>query len=149
MKADFYHLQKQTLEEALPRLLEKAYESGKKIKVKVGNEDRVEFINAWLWTYSDFSFLPHGSKKDGNAALQPIWLTADKDNPHNAAFLFLVDGAKADFDELKAYERVFDIFDGNAPEAVGLARELWKLLRDNAVEAAYWQQEPSGWVKRQ
>lgn len=62
-QVDFYHLQNQTLENVLPRLLEKAYSTGKKIVVKIGNEERVEFINSTLWTYNDQSFLPHGSKK--------------------------------------------------------------------------------------
>mgnify|MGYP001038588715 CR=1 FL=1 len=73
-RVDFYHLQSQTLENVLPKLLEKAYETGKSVLVRVGNEERVEFLNALLWTYNDQSFLPHGSKKDGNAELQPIWL---------------------------------------------------------------------------
>ena len=84
-RVDFYHLQSQTLENVLPKLLEKAYETGKSVLVRVGNEERVEFLNALLWTYNDQSFLPHGSKKDGNAELQPtipiwpvccFWLTA-------------------------------------------------------------------------
>ena len=53
---DFYHLQKQTLEAVLPKLLEKAYGTGKKIKVKIGNPERVEFINSILWTYEEESF---------------------------------------------------------------------------------------------
>lgn len=66
-RVDFYHLQKQTLEQVLPKLLEKAYSTGKNIKIKVGNEMRVEFINSHLWTFDDTSFIPHGSKKDGFA----------------------------------------------------------------------------------
>ena len=46
-QVDFYHLQKQSLENVLPKLLEKAYATGKPIKVKVGNEDRV-FFAAWF-----------------------------------------------------------------------------------------------------
>ena len=33
MRVDFYHLQKQTLEDVLPKLLEKAYSTSKKIKI--------------------------------------------------------------------------------------------------------------------
>lgn len=87
-QVDFYHLQNQTLENVLPRLLEKAYSTGKKIVVKIGNEERVEFINSTLWTYNDQSFLPHGSKKDGFGEEQPIWLTAGNDVPNGAEFLF-------------------------------------------------------------
>lgn len=75
-RVDFYHLQNQTLENVLPKLLEKAYETGKKVKIKVGNEERVEFINTFLWTFNDQSFIPHGSRKDGFGEMQPIWLSA-------------------------------------------------------------------------
>lgn len=145
-KVDFYHLQKQTLEDVLPKLLEKAYQTGNKIKIKIGTEERVEFVNGLLWTYNDFSFLPHGSKKDGNAPLQPIWLTTDSDNPNQATFLFLVDGAKAEVEEVQGFERVFNIFDGNSEEALAEARTFWKLLKGAAVEASYWQQKDGKWV---
>ena len=66
-RVDFYHLQKQPLEDVLPKLLEKAYSTGQNTLVRVGTEERVEFLNSLLWTYNDASFLPHGSKKDRSA----------------------------------------------------------------------------------
>jgi DNA polymerase-3 subunit chi len=147
-KVDFYHLQKQTLEDILPRLLEKALESGKKAKVKIGNEERVEFINLLLWTYKDFSFLPHGSKKDGNADRQPVWLSSGEDNPNDAEFLFLVDGARASDGELEKFARVFNIFDGNEENALNQARDFWKRLKDGSFELSYWQQENGRWTAK-
>ncbi|MDR1025826.1 MAG: DNA polymerase III subunit chi [Lactobacillus sp.] len=148
MKADFYHLQKQTLEEVLPKLLDKAYETGKKIVLRIGNEERVEFINSMLWTFDEFSFLPHGSKKDGNAPLQPIWLTSGDDNPNNADFLFLIDGASINPSEFESFERVFNIFDGNSEEALVQARSLWKTLKEHDIASSYWQQENGKWVNK-
>ena len=58
-RVDFYHLQKQSLDEVLPKLLEKAYQSGKHILVKTGSSDKVEAISSFLWTFRDDSFLPH------------------------------------------------------------------------------------------
>ena len=144
MRVDFYHLQKQVLEDVLPKLLEKAYVTGKKIKVKVGNEARVDFLNSILWTYNDEAFLPHGSKKDGNADLQPIWLSADEDNPNDGEFLFLVDGATETPEVLEKFERIFNIFDGNSNEALNKAREFWKQLKSANVELHYWQQSSDG-----
>jgi DNA polymerase-3 subunit chi len=130
--------------------LEKAYESGKRVKVKVGNAERVEFLNSLLWIYEESSFLPHGVKKEGNADLQPIYLSADDDNPNSAVFLFLVDGARVGLvEDMAGFERVFDIFDGNLPEAVVQAREFWKALKDTEWDLAYWQQDAFGsWVKK-
>ena len=111
-RIDFYHLQKQTLEEVLPKLLMKSCSSGKKVVVKIGTEERLEQMNSYLWTFQDESFLPHGSKKDGFAEQQPIWLTLQDDNPNAAEFLFLIDGAQAIPDKTANYERIFNIFDG-------------------------------------
>lgn len=137
-------MQSQTLEQVLPKLLEKAYETGKSVLVRVGTDERVEFLNALLWTYDDQSFLPHGSKKDGNAELQPIWLTSGTDNPNLASLLFLVDGARAETKELAGFSRVFNIFDGTSPEALQEARNFWKTLKANGDECFYWQQDEAG-----
>ena len=143
-KIDFYHLQNQTLENVLPKLLEKSYQLGKKILIRIGNEERVEFINNLLWTYDEESFLPHGSKKDGHAEAQPIWLTSENDNPNNADFLFLTDGAEADCEEIKKFERVFNIFDGNSAPAVEKARGFWKELKQNYIDVSYWKRNANG-----
>ncbi len=147
-RIDFYHLQKQNLEDVLPKLLEKAYASGKRIKLKIGNELRIEFLNSFLWTYNDESFLPHGSKKDGNAELQPIWLSASDDNPNDAEMLFLVDGAGLP-DDITVFTRVINIFDGNNAEAVAVARNLWRELKNSGDELHYWQQDTMGrWAEK-
>lgn len=148
-RVDFYHLQQKTLDEVLPKLLQKAYSTGKRIKVKIGTEERVEFINSLLWTYNDESFLPHGSKKDGFADQQPIWLSADIENPNAALFLFLVDGAEENVETLTQYERVFNIFDGNSAEAVQQARRLWKEYKNSGCDVYYWQQDNAGkWIQK-
>ena len=148
-RIDFYHLQKQNLEDVLPKLVEKAYETGAKIKIKVGNEARVEFINSLLWTYNDESFIPHGSKKDGFAKEQPIWLSSENDNPNEATLLFLIDGANIAIEDIKKYERIFNIFDGNDDSSLQQAREFWKEISALGGEKNYYQQDDSGrWNKK-
>ncbi len=144
-RVDFYHLQMQNLEQVLPKLLEKAYSTCQTILVKVGNEERVEFLNSQLWTYNDTSFIPHGSRKDGFGDQQPIWLTSGNDNPNNALLLFLVDGASSSLDELSKFERIFNIFDGNNQSSVEQARRFWKELKAaDGMEAYYWKQDENG-----
>ena len=143
-RVDFYHLERGSVEDVLPKLLEKAYDCGKAIVVKVGNEVRVEVLSTALWTYDDQSFLPHGTKKDGNAALQPIWLTSGNDNPNNAKMLFLVDGALTSVDDLMKFERVFNLFDGKDKEGLERARVLWKEVKSSGSDCFYWQQDESG-----
>ncbi len=142
-RIDFYHLKKQNLEDVLPVLLQKAYSTGKRIIVKTSAE-KVETLNTLLWTYNDESFLPHGSKKDGFADEQPIFITAEDDNANAAVFLFLTDGVSVDCPLAAKYERVFNIFDGNNQTALEQARNLWKTYKEAGFEVCYWQQNERG-----
>ena len=147
-KINFYHLQKQPLENVLPKLLEKAYATGVNTIVRIGNPERVEFINGILWSFEEQSFLPHGSKKDGNAQMQPIWLTSVSENPNNAEMLFLVDGANLEDDDIEEFSRIFVIFDGASEEALTQARSMWKKVKSTDHECSYWQQDAQGkWQK--
>jgi DNA polymerase III subunit chi len=138
----FYHLQGSPLESALPKLLEKTLEAGKRAVVMAGSEARVEALNGVLWTYDQDSWLPHGSPRDGNADAQPVWLTTDDENPNGARFLFLTDGATSE--HVGDYERCFELFDGNDSAAVEAARGRWSGYKDAGHTLAYWQQNEAG-----
>ena len=143
----FYHLQKWPLERALPRLLEKTVGLGKRAAVMAGSEERVEALTALLWTYDHESWLPHGSARDGDGAEQPVWLTIEDENPNGATFLFLTDGAVSE--RVADYERCFELFDGNDPQAVEAARGRWRAYKDAGHALTYWQQtERGGWEKK-
>ena len=143
-RIDFYHLQKSSLDQILPKLCEKAYATGKRIKIFLGIEERVEFINTLLWTYADETFLPHGSKKDGFVESQPIFISAQEENENNAEILILADGATLPLEKLNSYERVLNIFDGNDELSLQNARFFWKDIKSLGGELHYWQQNSSG-----
>jgi len=63
----FYHLTRSSLEQALPKLLEKTLAAGKRAVVRVGSPARAEALNVALWSNEASSWLPHGSAKDGAA----------------------------------------------------------------------------------
>ncbi len=147
MEIRFYHLTRTSLEQALPKMLERTIERGQKSVVRAGSEERVEFLNGQLWTYGDGSFLPHGSAKDGFAADQPIWLTAEEENPNEAQILFLTDGAMTE--RLHDYELCVLLFDGKDPVAVATARDHWRNLKNAGHSLTYWQQDDRGrWEKK-
>ncbi|MBC8338598.1 MAG: DNA polymerase III subunit chi [Rhodospirillales bacterium] len=144
----FYHLQSVPLERALPKLLEKTLDAGKRALVLAGSQERVEALNGQLWTYAPDSWLPHGSIKDGEAEEQPVWLSTDDDNPNGAQFLFLTDGATSE--RVAEFERCFEIFNGREPAAVEAARERWKAYSEAGHDLTYWRQTDSGgWEKKE
>lgn len=143
----FYHLDKMPLERALPKLLEKVLESGARAVVLAGSEERVEALNAALWTYEQGAFLPHGSPRDGRAEDQPVWLTAADENPNGASVLILTDGARSA--RIDDFEKCLEIFDGNDSEAVAAARERWRAYKGGSYPLTYWQQTREGrWEKK-
>lgn len=142
----FYHLMANNLEQILPELLEKTLERGKRAMVLAASQERVEDLATYLWTYRPDRFLPHGTKKDGHAELQPIWLTVEETCPNGASYLFLTEGRTVS--DLSAYERIFEIFDGNDPDSVIEARKHYKAYKEGGYELSYWQQGPNGWVKQ-
>ena len=142
----FYHLLSMPLERALPRLLERARAGGHRIVVRAASAERIEHLNALLWTYDEASFLAHGSARDGNAAAQPIWLTDRTENPNEASLLILIDGVEAE--DAAAFQRIADMFDGNDEDAVAAARERWRRAKDAGHTLTYWQQTEAGWQKK-
>ncbi|MCC6737217.1 MAG: DNA polymerase III subunit chi [Bauldia sp.] len=141
----FYHLQRQPLEAVLPGLLEKTLERNWRAVVQAGSAERVAALDAHLWTFSDESFLPHGT--DAEPEGQPVVLTAGEGNPNGATVRFFVDGAVPA--EAEAYQRVVIIFDGNDPAALESARAAWRTMVAAGHAATYWQQNGEGrWEKR-
>ena len=143
----FYHLEHQPLERVLPSLIEKTLQRGWRAVVQAGSEERVEALDTLLWTYRDESFLPHGTKRDGDAQAQPVFLTTTTDNPNGASVRFLVDGAEAS--DITAYTRVVYLFDGRDAAALDAARTNWRAAKSSGADVTYWQQSIEGrWEKK-
>ncbi len=142
----FYHLTRKTLEVALPEIIYKAYSRGSRAIIRTDTEAEAERLNDILWTFHPNSFLPHGCKVDGNAGMQPVWLTSGEDNPNNADILFIT-GTASD-NGLETYSLTCLLFDGHNEEAVKKARERWKIYNETGHDMTYWQQTGKGWEKR-
>lgn len=144
----FYHLQGQKLENVLPALLEKSLERGWKVVVQGSTEERIEALDAHLWTYRDDGFLPHGTWHESEAAQQPVLLTCNDGNPNSATVRFLVDRAPLPVD-VERYRRIVLLFDGEDEEAVAAARAHWSDVKAKGLEATYWQTDEQGrWSKK-
>lgn len=141
----FYHLERSTLETALPTMLERVLERGQRALVVLGSQERLEQLNMHLWTYRPESFLPHGIAADGFAEAQPIYLATDDANPNKAEVLFLADGAASG--DVTRFQLCVELFDGNSDAAVAAARQRWRAYKDAGHALTYWKQGDKGWQK--
>jgi DNA polymerase III subunit chi len=144
----FYQLQRQPIDKVLPILLEKSLERGWRVAVQSSSEERIEALDALLWTYRDDSFLPHGTYKENSAVDQPILLTVKGDNPNLASVRFLIDGSPMPTDAA-GYDRIVLLFDGEDPDALEDARRHWRDAKGVGLDVTYWQADERGrWQRK-
>jgi DNA polymerase-3 subunit chi len=145
----FYHLQRQPLEAVLPSLLEKSLERGWRAVIQANSEERLSALDDHLWTFSDDSFLPHGTDREAHAVDQPVVLTLGGGNPNGASIRFLLEGAELP-EDAASYQRIVVLFDGNDTEALALARDQWRAVKAAGHDATYWQQgqRGGGWERK-
>ena len=143
----FYHLERSSLDQILPALLEKTIARGWRAIVRTCDGDGVDRLDAWLWAYREDSFLPHGRAGDLDDARQPILLTTLLDNANVAQALYLVEGAPAG--DLAGFLRCILIFDGRDEIALTQAREQWTSFKAAGHPVTYWSQsEGLGWERK-
>ncbi|MEK7661108.1 MAG: DNA polymerase III subunit chi [Pseudomonadota bacterium] len=144
----FYHLENASIEATLAPLLEKCQSAGWRALVRSPNRERLAFLDDYLWSYRQNSWLPHARTGEGvDEARQPILLTQGMVNHNHAQALFLLDAAE--LGDTTGVERAFLVFDGNDEAMLKAARAEWKRGQGLDYEMAYWQQSDKGkWEKK-
>ena len=143
----FYHLTSTSLDQALPKLLEKALQGNFKANVRVSDAGEAERLNSWLWNYNPDSFLPHGTAQDGSSDQQPIYITPQEENPNAANLLVVTCGLRPT--SANTYTRVLYVFDGSDETQVAGARSRWKEYTAEGHTLSYIRQNAAGgWEKQ-
>jgi DNA polymerase-3 subunit chi len=146
----FYHLERRSLEDVLPGLVEKSRQRGWKALIRADSAERADAIDTLLWTYDDQSFLAHAQLGDGEAARQPVLITMEDGNSNAARIAFYVGGTQpADWSGLNDLSRIVLLFDGRDASALAAARAAWKDARAAGHDVTYWKEMPSGKFEKQ
>ena len=138
----FYHMTRTSLGETLPVLLTKSLAAGWQVLVRPTTENRAAWLDDFLWTYRDGSFLPHG--RDGDlAAAHPVLISPTTAFTRQA--LVSVDSAQVTPAEVESSTRTMILFEGDNEIAVQTARSQWKALTSAGCTAQYWSQQNGPW----
>jgi DNA polymerase-3 subunit chi len=149
-EALFYHLERRSLEEILPGLVEKSLQRGWRAAIKTDSSERSDALDTLLWTYDDQSFLPHAQLGDGEASGQPVLITVEEGNPNSAQIFFYVGGAlPGDWSALSDLARVVLLFDGRDAQALASARAAWKDAKAAGHDVTYWKETSGGKFEKQ
>jgi DNA polymerase-3 subunit chi len=142
MELWFYHLERSSLDQVLPSLLQKTLANGWRALVCSPDPERIKWLDQWLWTWRDDQFLPHSVVDAPRAEAQPILLTTGMENENSAQVAFLLD--EADPAQFQDFERSILMFDGADDAAVARARNHWKLAKASDQKILYWKQSEAG-----
>ncbi|MBV9061414.1 MAG: DNA polymerase III subunit chi [Alphaproteobacteria bacterium] len=148
----FYHLERKSLEDVLPGLVERSLERKWRALIKCESADRAAALDNLLWTYDEQSFLPHAQLGEGDSGRQPALITLDEENPNGASVLFLVGGATPpqwNGDLARSFSRIVILFEGRDPDALAAARRQRTECKAAEHEVTYWKQSAGGkWEKQ-
>lgn len=126
------------------QILEKCYKSGKQTLAKCSGQEQLENINRLLWTFSQKSFIPHGTIHDPHPEVQPIFITVDEENLNNSSILALID---CDFSNVSSFERVIVIFSDLNKNSAALAQKQYDSFKKIYDVTIYSQSDKGSWEK--
>ncbi len=138
----FYHLERSSADDELPRLLQRGLERDLRMAVVTSSLERVKAFSQKLWGLADTAFIPHGFEGEPHADQQMIYLCTDDVAPNTATFNFYIDGAGPT--TLQNLERASIMFDGTQDAAIEQARSLWRRFKAENVAIRYWKQDEDG-----
>ncbi len=147
MIVNFYKLQRDNFIKTICQLIEKAYDSEYKVLVKTNDNIHENEINRTLWTYSQKTFIPHGSSEDPLPNIHPVYITYLDENPNKANLKILIDNFEFfPTSSSTGFEKLLYIF---AEDLTNLeeSEKLYNKYIDNGFEVSYYVQESKGWSK--
>lgn len=148
MEVSFYHLQKTSVEKALPKLLEKALESGLRAVV-LADTAQIQNLNESMWTFRPDGFVPHATSAEGRAKDNPVWLTDTIENPNQATMLVTTHNRIPELSD--DFSKYIYFFNGLDEAELKQARQLWKDFKNHSgASLRYFQQTDKGaWEEKQ
>jgi DNA polymerase-3 subunit chi len=142
VEVTFYHFTSVPLLKGVPSLLKKIYDTKKNVLLLCKDEEEVEELDKFLWSFSTKIFLPHGTEKDEEQENQPIFLStkimsvndpkvilsfidiSDKEMENFESVIFVFFGNKKDTNVLDMYKRFNEIKDRKKMQAKFWSQEL-------------------------
>lgn len=148
MDITFYELYTTPVEKSLPLLLQKIYDSEKKVHIVCQNDQQISLLDDVLWTFSSLAFIPHASKNTSHDFhdQNPIWLASDTTFINKPELIILLQPLNIDL--FKSIPTIIYFYDAHLPEAKDFIA-LKKHYDQNQTAYTQWIQSKTGsWEKR-
>ena len=143
VEVSFYHFTCVPLLKAVPSLIAKIYDSQRNSLVLCKDEESLDELNKYLWSFSTKIFLPHGSVQEKHSEKQPILLSTEiVENNKPRVLLSFID---IDNDYLSKFESVMFVFFGNKKDknVEDMYNRFNNLKNKDNLKVKFWLQDVS------
>ena len=141
-KVSFYNLNNTEITKAVPKLLEKIYDSGERTVFLTANDDEVKKYDDIVWSYSTKTFIPHATSSDEFPEEQFVYITSKLENPNNAKVLFSTNSNVRN--EISEFDKYFYVFSSKDKTALEKSRKKYLDLKNLGFEITYYIQDNNG-----
>ena len=118
-------------DKTLAMVVEKYYNLDKKVLILTSSMERGEFLDQYLWTFKQLSFVPHVFIKERDSYFndEPIVITLFEDNVINAEILILDRVASHDFKS--KFSLIIDFVDRTSNLTLEDSRKRYKEYKND------------------
>ena len=141
MEISFYKIKNEMLIKTICQIVEKAYYNNFRININVQNELLENEINKSLWTYSQKTFIPHGSSCDPLPEQHPVYISQLHENLNKANLKIFINNIEICRSDYKKIIYIFTDSENNEFKSKELYDEYLKLN----YEVQYYIQQDKVW----
>ena len=120
-------------DKAIAQVVEKYYNFNEKIILLTYSEERGNFLDGYLWTFKQLSFIPHIFINETGTVVkdEEVVITVFEDNIIDAGVLVLDRPASADF--MKRFNIIIDFVDRTNNETLQESRSRYKEYKKSGI----------------
>ena len=145
-KAYFYNSSHRNVVADVSWLIEKLFKEKNRILVCCKDQETVEVIDAFLWTYKEDEFIPHSiATKEKNSGY-PILITTDIHGDYDHNVLLALSGVLIEEKDWRKFSKAYYFFDDQENKEKENAREMWKSFLALNIVCKYWVNKANRWV---
>jgi DNA polymerase-3 subunit chi len=145
-KAFFYNSARRETVKDIVKLTEKLYKKNNFILLYCADQETVDALDEYLWSYSEDSFIPHSKKNNEKKSLYPILVTDEILNDHEHNILLALNGVLIKETDWPKFNKVYYFFDDQNHEERENARSMWKSFSSLEIDCRYWVNKENKWI---
>ena len=129
----FAKLERQEKVRLLCRLAEEQFNAGKRVLIRVQDDNQAVSLDRFMWTWDKGAFLPHAFHNGSVDCIEePIVITVREDNPSGASILIM--GQPCSIDFISQFDLVIDFAEVYDPQLAECSRDRFRSYRDHGFD---------------